>query len=224
MKKIVMIFAVGLACVSLAISQSQKKEAAPENSDIANLRLAYDLATYGYKNDSASALLQAAEIIVSVPKQKADVKAEQKGTSAESPDGAKSDFSAGAMIADARKLAGKDKALLAWASDLEKVASKSTRGASGGALYDASFVYANGGTTRYNWYFDAGRTAEVAVYSVDGADLDLVILDENGNIIASDEGYAVNAYCRFTPKWTGVFTVVVYNNARYNASFEIVTN
>ena len=223
MKKIVMIFAVGLACVSLAISQSQKKEAAPENSNIANLRLAYDLATYGYKNDSASALLQAAEIIVSVPKQKADKKATQEGTSAENPNKAKSDFSASTLIADAKKLAGKDNNLLTWAKDLEKVASKSTRGATGGALYTQDFVYGNG-TTYYDWFFDANRLAEVCVVSFDGADLDLYIYDEQGNLIIADRSYGSTAYCSFMPYYTTKFRIVVQSNARYRSNFEIATN
>ncbi|MEE3314146.1 MAG: hypothetical protein VZR56_08310 [Treponema sp.] len=228
MKKIAMILAVGLVSISLAISQAAttevKKEAAPENSNISNLKLAYDLADYGYKNDSASALLQAAEIIASVPKQKADVEAKLEGTSVDNPEKAKSDYSVDSLIADAKKLAGKDKNLLAWAKNVEKAAKKSTRGASSGALYDSYFAYANGGTTYYDWFFDANRVAEVGVHSLDGADLDLYIYDENGNLIIADTGCERNAYCSFKPYFTTKFRVIVKNNARYNATFEIVTN
>lgn len=223
MKKIVMIFAVGLACVSLAISQSQKKEAAPENSDIANLHLAYELATYGYANDSASSLLQAAEIITQIPKQKADIKTEKAGTSAENPNKAKSDFSASTLIADAKKLAGKDKNLLDWAASLEKVASKSTRGATGGALYSQDSVYGKGTTTFYA-FFDASRLAEVTVRPFDNVDLDLYIYDEQGNLIVSETSYAPGAYCSFMPYYTTNFRIVVKNNSNYNVAFEIFTN
>lgn len=228
MKKIAMILTIGLTIASVVMAQAipaePKEEIKQESSDITNLKLAYDLANYGYNNDSASALLQAAEIIAQVQVKKADVEAKKEGTSVENPDGNKSDYSAAALIADAKKLAGKDKNLLAWAKDVEKLASKSTRGATGGALYDSNFAYANGGTTYYNWYFDAGRFAEVGVVSLDGADLDLLIYDENGVLITKDESYGTNAYCSFTPRWTGIFQVYVKNNARYNATFEIITN
>ena len=228
MKKIAMILTIGLTIASVVMAQAiptePKEEVKQESMDITNLKLAYDLADYGYKNDSASALLQAAEIIAQVQKKKADVEAKKEGTSVENPDANTSDYSAATLIADAKKLAGKDKNLLAWAKDVEKLASKSTRGASGGALYDANFAYANGGKTYYNWYFDGGRFAEVAVHSMDGADLDLYIYDENGNLIVKDDSYGSSAYCSFSPRWTGIFQVYVVNNARYNATFEILTN
>lgn len=227
MKKIALILALGLAGVSLAFSQTNtkevKKEAAPENSEIANLKLAYDLADYGYKNDSASALLQAAEIMTQVQKTKKDFKSKQEGTSAENPDG-KKDVSVNALISDAKKIAGSDKNLLAWAKTVEKAANKSTRGASGGALYSQDFAYANGGTTTFWAFFDANRLAEVSVGSFDGADLDIYIYDENGNLIVSDTSSNRNAYCAFRPYFTTQFRIVVKNNARYNATFEIYTN
>lgn len=200
------------------------KDVVIENSDIKTLQLAYELADYGYSNESASALLQAAEILAQIPKQPAKVTAKQEGKKGKDANVAKKNFIPNELVKDARKFAGKDKTMLAWADDIEKALKTVTRGASGGALYSASFAYANGGTTYYDWYFDGGRPAEVAVHSMDGADLDLYVYDENGNLIVYDERATEGAYCSFFPKWTGTFRVIIKNNAKYNATFEVYTN
>lgn len=199
----------------------EKKEEVQLDENIQNIRLASELAEYGYANDSASALLQAAEILAQTPTQKKDdVKVTKEGTSVENPDKATKEFTAESLVADAKKLAGKDKNLLAWAKQVEKKAKTSTRG----ATYTADFVYAEGGTTRHTCYFDRGRYADVYVSSLDGADLDLYIYDENGNFITSDTSNYRDARCGFTPKWTGNFLLVIKNNARYNATYELFTN
>ena len=208
--------------VDLVGPQGTKGESSVD-SDIQTLKLAYDLADYGYANDSASALLQAAEILAQIPKQQADVSAVNEGKKEEATSKIKN-LSPDQLVKDAKALASRDKVMLSWAADIEKSLKTITRGASGGALYDAHFVYSNGGTTWYNWYFDANRLAEVGVHSMDGADLDLYIYDENGNLITYDERPTPGAYCSFTPRWTGTFKVLIKNNATYNATYEIFTN
>ena len=228
MKKTILALALCLAGAAMVFGQvgpQGTKEAAPEdNSDIKTLQLAYDLADYGYETESPTALLQAAEMLAQIKTKKADYEAIQEGTSGEASPSAARDYSASSLVASARELAGKDKNLLAWAKNVEKSIKASTRGASGGALYNASFAYANGGVTWYDWYFDGGRLAEVAVRSLDGADLDLYVYDQNGNMITYDERYGTDAYCSWTPRWTGIFRICIKNNARYNATYEIFTN
>lgn len=229
MKRIIPV--VTLICLSLSIFATEvdligpkgTKESSTVDSDIQTLKLAYDLANYGYTNESASALLQAAEILAQIPKQPADVTAVKEGKKGESATTTKN-FSPDQLVKDAKQLASRDKVMLSWATDIEKSLKTITRGASGGALYDADFVYAYGGTSWYNWYFDANRLAEIGIHSMDGADLDLYIYDENGNLIAYDERTTPGAYCSFHPRWTGVFKVIIKNNARYNATYEIFTN
>lgn len=203
----------------------EKKEEVQLDENIQNIRLASELAEYGYANDSASALLQAAEILAQTPTQKKDdVKVTKEGTSVENPDKATKEFTAESLVADAKKLAGKDKNLLAWAKQVEKKAKTSTRGATGGVQYAEDFLYPNGGTGVIDWYFDGGRYAEIYVGSLDGADLDLYVYDQNGNLIVYDERTYADAYVSFNPRWTGVFRIIVKNNARYNAAFRMCTN
>lgn len=115
----------------------EKKADVQLDENIQNIRLASELAEYGYANDSASALLQAAEILAQTPTQKKDdVKFTKEGTSVENPDKTTKEFTAESLVADAKKLAGKDKNLLAWAKQVEKKAKTSTRGAIGGAIFE----------------------------------------------------------------------------------------
>ncbi len=228
MKKALLVLALcfaGAAMVFGQVGPQGTKEAAPEsNSDVKTLQLAHELADYGYKNESPTALLQAAEMISQIKIQEASYEATQEGSKGSAFTEKAKDYSAQALVDAARDLAGKDKTLLAWAKNVEKSIKKSTRGASGGPQYASNFAYANGGVTWYQWYFDGNRLAEVGVASLDGADLDLYIYDQNGNLITYDESYGRDAYCSWRPRWTGLFTIYIKNNARYNAAFEVYTN
>lgn len=226
MKKILILGFLTVITVSLTFGQIMpegEKKSDAVNSDIQTIKLAHDLADYGYENDSASALLQAAEILAQIPTQTAKYEAAKSGTSAKD---AKKEHSLTPeeLIKDAKELAKKDKTMLAWASDIEKSLKTRTRGATGGPLYAEELVYGNGGTTWYYWYFDANRLADIYVYPFNGADLDLYIEDENGNMIVYDSRNCLDAWCQFTPKWTGVFKVTIKNNSPWNTYFSITTN
>lgn len=228
MKKILsvaaMIAAIGTFVFADTGLKGAKETVTVESSDVQKLQLAYDLADYGYAEENASSLLKAAEILISVKKQEAEFKATLEGTEGQKAAAETKTFTPEALVKDAKAMLGKDKSLNSWISSIEKSMKVKTRGASGGARYVADFAYANGGCTYYDWYFDGGRLAEVGVHSMDGADLDLFIYDENGNFITSDERVKDGAYCSFTPKWTGLFRIYVKNNASYNATFEVYTN
>ena len=139
MKKIAMILTVGLVSLSLAISQesSAEKNAEAEAKVKANIVLTYGLADYGYENDSASALLQSAEIMMQVQKDLTTVEfhKDEKPADEVVAEEKKPEYTADGLIADAKKLAGKDKNLLAWAKSLEKAAKTSTRGYGYGNRY-----------------------------------------------------------------------------------------
>ena len=196
----------------------------PEDTDsnIKNLKLAYDLADYGYSNESPSALLQAAEILTEIPMQQLDAKAIQERIAAGDAD-TKHVYTAETLLVDAKDFAGKDKTFKNWISNVEKAVQSKSRGATGGPVYDEYFVYGRN-CVYYDLYFDGGCFAEITVASYDGADLDLTVYDENGNMIVQDVSYASNCYVSFNPRWTGVFRIYIDNNAPYNATYRIVTN
>ena len=196
----------------------------PVSEEMASIQTAYQLAGYGYKNGSASSLLCAAEILAQIPTQEMKAKATQEESGDKETKGEKKQYTAAQLLEDGKKLAGKDKTLLAYAKTVEKLVKAGTRGAFGGPKYNSSYVYGNSRSSYYNVGFVAGKYAEVDVYSMDGADLDLYIYDSNWNLIDKDTSYSSNAWCSFVPRWDGNFHIVVKNNSRYMSYFELYTN
>ena len=197
----------------------------PVSEEMASIQTAFQLADYGYKNGSASSLLCAAEILAQIPTQEMTTKASHDESGSKESVSEKKQYTAEQLLEDGKKLAGKDKTLLAYAKSVEKlVKSSATRGAFGGPKYDFSYVYGNSKVSYYNVGFVAGRYAEVDVYSLDGCDLDLYIYDSNWNLIDKDTSYSTSAWCSFVPRWDGNFHIVVKNNSRYMSYFELYTN
>ncbi len=204
--------------------EAKEELKAPVSEEMASIQTAFQLAEYGYKNGSASALLCAAEILAQVPKQEMKTKATQDESGEKESKSEKKQFTAEQLLEDGRKLAGKDKTLLAYAKTVEKLVKAGTRGAFGGPGYDYDIVYGSSKASYYNIGFVAGRYAEVSVYSDNGADLDLYIYDENWNLIEKDTSYSSSAYCSFIPCWDGNFQIVIKNNSRYSSWYEMYTN
>ena len=71
------------------------------------------------------------------------------------------------------------------------------------------------------------RGSEEAVVAVDGdgdTDLDLYVYDENGNLVGSDTDSTDTCVVKWTPKWTGKFTIRVQNRGSVYNRYEIATN
>jgi hypothetical protein len=72
-------------------------------------------------------------------------------------------------------------------------------------------------TDRFTAVFQGGQTAIVVVKGDGDTDLDLYIFDEYGNKITEDSDYTDECVVRFTPRWTGQFTIAVVNRGNvYN--------
>lgn len=232
MKRLATILAL---CVMSATSVFAQKEGQPEieakeeqsvsvSEEMASIQTAFQLAEYGYKNNSASSLLCAAEILAQVPTQEMTTKASQDESGSKDTKSEKKEFTAAQLLEDGKKLAGKDKTLLAYAKTVEKLVKASgTRGAFGGPKYDFNYVYGGSKASYYNVGFVAGRYAEIDIYS-DGADLDLYVYDSNWNLIDKDISYSPNAWCTFVPRWDGNFHIVIKNNSRYTSWYQLYTN
>jgi hypothetical protein len=76
-------------------------------------------------------------------------------------------------------------------------------------------------TDRYTHRFYADETAYIYVDGDGDTDLDLYVYDENGNLIDSDTDPGDTCLCRFTPKWTGSFTIKVKNLGRVYNEYRI---
>ena len=150
MKKIGLVLAGALLATSVFAQAEKQPEIeakeelkAPVSEEMASIQTAFQLAEYGYKNGSASSLLCAAEILAQVPKQEMKTKATQDESGTKEAQSEKKQYTAEQLLADGKKLAGKDKTLLAYAKTVEKLVKAGTRGAFGGPKYDFSYVYGN---------------------------------------------------------------------------------
>ena len=232
MKKVMFFSVIALgalmvSCNKPAAQNEQKEEiTAAASQEVSALRVAMDLAKLGYETESASALIEAANILASTPTQDLDAEKEQ---GAEIPDETekvkKSQITPAQLLADARDLT-EEANLLAIADKVEaklNAEAEGTRGAVGGPKRSYSHVYARSSDT-YTAKFWANQLAEVLVSGDGDTDLDLYVYDENGNLITSDTDYTDDSYVRFYPAWTGLFRIKIVNRGGVYNNYAIVTN
>lgn len=232
MKKVVLFSMIALGAVMVACNKpaqatEEKVEITnPASVEIDAIRTAKELAKYGYEVESPTALIEAANILLSTPTQDLGVAAEV-GNQTEN-EVAKEDksFCPKALLETAKELAGEDELLLGLIAKAEaKLAAQAegTRGAAGGPRYDYGRVPARD-YVYYNIKFYGGELAEVAVSGDGDTDLDLYVYDANGNLIVSDTDYSDDCYVRWVPAWTGTFTIKIVNRGGVYNNYALATN
>jgi hypothetical protein len=223
-KALVLAVLCGIA-VSLAAQSGDKPASSqPVSPGLSAIQTANSLAKYGYSNYSASALIGAAEILVSVQTQALDATptTETAQTVAAGTKTEKPEFTPARLIADAKTYAAGDATMLAWAAKVEG-SIDSTRGAVGGPKYGQFSVKARS-TDQFTIAFTAGRLAEIALSGDGDTDLDLYVYDANNNPIASSEDYSDDCYVSWVPRWTGNFIIKVVNRGNVFNRYVLVTN
>jgi hypothetical protein len=225
-KAVVFVILVGLSTALFAqVGATGNKPAAGEASPaMAALQTAYSLAKYGYANESASALIGAAEILAQTQTQPMGAKAEQGSGSADAAKKTpKPEFTAANLLADGKKYAAGDKTMLAWAAEVEKSLKVKTRGAVGGPKYQVDRVAALG-TVSYSLALRGNEYTEILCFGDGDTDLDLYLLNPDGSLNAYDEDPGDRCRLFGTTGPAGVYTLVVKNRGRVYNQFEIATN
>ena len=77
--------------------------------------------------------------------------------------------------------------------------------------------------TYYIWFY-GGELAEVLVIGDHDTDLDLVIYDEFGNVVASDLDYTDVCLAQWFPTRTGEFRIEVINHGSVYNVYDLITN
>ena len=215
------------ASASAVYSQEKKHEITEKQSEavkpspaMQTVALAGQLAKYGYENNSAGALIQAAEMYLSVglTEFKPDSMSQGKGEETQKDEYVSHDPKQ--ILADARTLADGDQVLL---SMIEKLETTQNRGAVGGPKYDVHKVNARS-TDTFIIIFRANERASVIVSGDGDTELDLYVYDENGNLIDYDEDYSDDCIVNWVPEWTGKFTINVVNRGNVYNRYAIGTN
>ncbi|MER2604347.1 MAG: hypothetical protein ABTQ29_00790 [Siculibacillus sp.] len=225
-----LISSLALAAALVAAGPALAQTAAPadkakENVDraakpsealpVAQLHLSEQLAAYGRAAKDPLSLIVAAQI-----RQQVGVKVvDRKPDGADS--GAPATADAGAVVdgllKEARDLSKNDKTIVALADDVKASA---TKGRVGGGIISLGQIPGRTIHSR-TINFRANQTAEIAAVGIDTNDIMLEVFDEGGHLICRDTD---PAYCRFTPAWTGSFTVKVHNDGRSLSHYRLETN
>jgi hypothetical protein len=220
---------LGLCCFSGVLfaqtGPSGNKSASQQTSpELTAIQTAYTLAKYGYENESASALIEAAEILVQTPIQPLMVSAERNGQDATSvKETGTPEFTPANLLVDARRFAAGDSTMLTWASEVEATLNVKKRGAVGGPKYQVDRVPA-GGTVTYSLPLRGREYTEIIVYGDGDTDLDLYLYNPDGSLKAWDENPGDYCSLKGTTGPAGVYTLVVKNRGRVYNQFEVVTN
>ncbi|MDO4557068.1 MAG: hypothetical protein Q4B70_18310 [Lachnospiraceae bacterium] len=225
MKKIVLL---ALFCVAIASVFAQENKPAIEgkpSKDVEMIRLANNLAKYGYENFSALSLIEAASILNDIATQELNPVSFEKGLEGENS-GVKKDkpgFTVDNLLSDATKFADGNENLLALVNEAKAKVGAVTRGRVGGPGRTVSSVNGNSSDT-YQIRFIANQYAEILVSGDGDTDLDLYVYDSNGNLIVKDDDYTDDCYVRWIPAWTGNFIVKIVNRGPVYNNYVLVTN
>ena len=232
MKKVFFLSVIALSAVMVSCNkqdaQSEQKDemAGVASQEVSALRVAMDLAKFGYETESPSALIEAANILASTPTQALEATVEQGAENAnETEKVTKVQFEPKALVAAALELT-ENEHLIALADNVTakiEAQAEGTRGALGGPRYANSSVSAHS-YTYYNQKFWADELAEILVSGDGDTDLDLYVYDENGNLIVSDTDYTDDCYVRFYPRWTGTFRIKIVNRGGVYNKYVLITN
>ena len=220
MKKIFVMIALMLPMVVMAQEEKDTTVAIPQVER--TLLMAADLSKYGYANNDALSLIQAARLSKQAGFLCVDCAKETTTRIETANKGNKSgqiSLDPTKLLGDAKKIAGNDGVLLALIDDVNT----NVRGAVGGEKYASSSVNA-GATDVYNVSFRGGELAMVIVVGDGDTDLDLYVYDNNGNLIARDADYTDDCVVTWTPRWTGNFKIKIVNRGRVYNSYILRTN
>jgi len=218
MKKIIATLALLLPL--MAFAKEEKAETAPVPATESSIAMAAQLSKYGYANNDALSLIQAARLAKQLGVQAADLeKTAEGGADDQGTKAGKVSLDPAQLLADAKAMAKDDGMLLALIDDVNT----NVRGASNGRQYNCTNVRAHG-TDQYRIRFRGGEAAIVTAIGDGDTDLDLYVYDENGNLIDSDTDYTDNCVCTFTPRWTGYFTIRVVNRGGVYNRYVLRTN
>ena len=221
MKKFFAMIAMLLPMAVMAQEEKDTTVVIPQSEN--TLRVAAELSKYGYANNDALSLIQAARLSKQAGFTREDRKKDEVEEMRPAPEpgkkGGQVSLDPTKLLADAKAMADNDGVLLALIDDVNS----NVRGAVGGPKYAYGTVGA-GSTDVYNITFRGGELAMVIVIGDGDTDLDVYVYDNNGNLITSDTDYSDDCVCSWTPRWTGNFKIKIKNRGNVYNNYVLRTN
>ena len=201
------------------VNTSDKEESAADQN-IAYLTVSSDLARIAEESRDAILMLAAARLQAMVVTEEETRSKTSEGQSEDTAVEAKPEDEN--LYALAEEFAGTNEQLHA-VIEASKSSTVATRGNTRGATVHYDRVLSHS-TDDYRIRFEGRRLAEIAVIGDGDTDLDLFVYDENGNLVCDDIGYTDQAYCSWTPSWTGTFRVEIENLGGVYNAYGLLTN
>lgn len=184
---------------------------------VAMLAQAMDLYGLGQGQKDALTVLAAARLVGAVSLR---MVTQKKTPEIATVAGAALPVQAGAMFAEARKLAGEDETLVGL---IEGAEAEVAFGPLGVARVSPSTL-ASRGVDLWEIPLFGASYAELAVLGDGRSNLDVTVTDQNGNTVCLDVGATDRVFCDFTPAWNGYFTVRVENVGDGDNSYHLLMN
>lgn len=162
------------------------------------------MARYGDRTKDPLALIAAARVIKDVGSRESNAVRTGGSDTKNKPD----EMTVEAILARAKALAGGRADIVALADD---VAKSGTRGGSYGPGIKRNTVVSTNGTDSYRIQFNGGEQAVVYAKGDGDSDLDMFVYNQNGQLVCRDEDPDDEMLCRWTPSYTGTYTVRIRN-------------
>lgn len=189
------------------LSDAKPSESSASVQAVQTIATAHNLIDHGDANRDALSLVVAARLLKGAGSRPGDAQREAQDDDGEATKAGDDRLAVSAVLARARTYAGERQDIVALIDD---VAEGGTRGAITGPSRWTEIVRTRN-TDRYRINFRAGETAAVAISGDGDSDLDLYIYDQSGNLICKDIATTDDAYCSWTPRWTGEFIIDIKN-------------
>jgi hypothetical protein len=186
---------------------------------IARLQTSSDLLALGRAAQDPLFLVVAARIMKTLGGAEADFKPEGRATT----DGGQKTgqlVSPDTILTEARDLAKGDKITNLL---IDETAAGAVGGAAGPPKTHQDTVQP-GATDVYSIVFTGGQLAEAGIAGDGGSDLDLLVYDENDHLVCRSAGSSDREYCRWWPRWTGLFRVEIQNLGAVANLYRLATN
>ena len=107
---------------------------------------------------------------------------------------------------------------------IEDILAEKTKGVVSGPVYNIARIGAGKSDIYRDVPFESAAYAEVYVEAKDSSDLNLRITDDQGRLVCADTDSSAIAYCGWSPRDAGTFSIEVQNVSGRTVDYSMITN
>jgi hypothetical protein len=186
---------------------------------IARLQMASDLIAFGRDTKDPLVLVVAARIIKALGSTEVDLTPEGRPATSNAQKSGQS-IPVDPILAEARDLAKGEKITNLLIDETSTMGSAVVAG----QPKTHQDTVQPGTTDVYSVVFSGGQLAEAGIAGDGSSDLDLLVYDENDHLVCRSTGSTDREYCRWWPRWTGLFRVEIQNLGAAANLYRVATN